>query len=84
MNATKNSGCWTKKKVRKMHTAVRLNELILANSADSQLVLLNLPKPPVAKEGLDDYMHYLEVLSDKIPRILFIRGTGKEVITTYS
>uniref|UniRef100_A0A0R3S2I3 Solute carrier family 12 member 6 n=1 Tax=Elaeophora elaphi TaxID=1147741 RepID=A0A0R3S2I3_9BILA len=73
-----------KKKVRKMHTAVRLNELILANSADSQLVLLNLPKPPVAKEGLDDYMHYLEVLSDKIPRILFIRGTGKEVITTYS
>lgn len=34
--------------------------------------------------GLDDYMHYLEVLSDKIPRILFIRGTGKEVITTYS
>uniref|UniRef100_A0A915PLX0 Uncharacterized protein n=1 Tax=Setaria digitata TaxID=48799 RepID=A0A915PLX0_9BILA len=73
-----------KKKVRKMHTAVRLNELILANSANSQLVLLNLPKPPVAKEGLDDYMHYLEVLSDKIPRILFIRGTGKEVITTYS
>ncbi|KAM3725768.1 Potassium/chloride cotransporter [Dirofilaria immitis] len=73
-----------KRKVRKMHTAVRLNELILANSADSQLVLLNLPKPPVAKEGLDDYMHYLEVLSDKIPRILFIRGTGKEVITTYS
>ncbi|VDK61879.1 unnamed protein product [Onchocerca ochengi] len=73
-----------KKKVRKMHTAVRLNELILANSADSQLVLLNLPKPPVAREGLDDYMHYLEVLSDKIPRILFIRGTGKEVITTYS
>ncbi|MCP9265769.1 putative Na-K-Cl cotransporter [Dirofilaria immitis] len=93
----KNSGCSTKEKlaivelsanccfrVRKMHTAVRLNELILANSADSQLVLLNLPKPPVAKEGLDDYMHYLEVLSDKIPRILFIRGTGKEVITTYS
>ncbi|VDN06525.1 unnamed protein product [Thelazia callipaeda] len=70
--------------VRKMHTAVRLNELILANSPESQLVLLNLPKPPVAKEGLDDYMHYLEALSDKIPRILFIRGTGKEVITTYS
>lgn len=73
-----------KKKVRKMHTAVRLNELILEHSSKSQLVLLNLPKPPVAKEGLDDYMHYLEVLSDKLPRVLFVRGTGKEVITTYS
>lgn len=48
-------------KVHKMHTAVRLNELILEHSLNSQLVLLNLPKPPVGKEGLDDYIHYLEV-----------------------
>ena len=34
-----------------MHTAVRLNELILDQSANSQLVLLNLPKPPAEKEG---------------------------------
>ncbi|VDD87242.1 unnamed protein product [Enterobius vermicularis] len=73
-----------KLKVRKMHTAVRLNELILEHSSDSQLILLNLPRPPAEKEGLDDYMHYLEVLSDNIQRVLFIRGTGKEVITTYS
>ncbi|VDN55893.1 unnamed protein product [Dracunculus medinensis] len=69
-------------KVLKMHTAVRLNEIILEHSADSQLILLNLPKPPVGREGLDDYMHYLQVLSDGISRILFVRGTGKEVITT--
>ncbi|VDM39167.1 unnamed protein product [Toxocara canis] len=73
-----------KKKVRKMHTAVRLNELLLEHSSDSQLILLNLPKPPVGKDGLDDYMHYLEVLTDNLPRVLFVRGTGKEVITTYS
>uniref|UniRef100_A0A9J2P2V1 Amino acid permease/ SLC12A domain-containing protein n=1 Tax=Ascaris lumbricoides TaxID=6252 RepID=A0A9J2P2V1_ASCLU len=73
-----------KKKVRKMHTAVRLNELILEHSSESQLILLNLPKPPIGKDGLDDYMHYLEVLTDNLPRVLFVRGTGKEVITTYS
>ncbi|ETN80639.1 hypothetical protein NECAME_09062 [Necator americanus] len=70
--------------VHKMHTAVRLNELIIEHSLNSQLVLLNLPKPPRGKEGLDDYIHYLEVLSDKINRVMFVRGTGKEVITTHS
>ncbi|VDM67518.1 unnamed protein product [Strongylus vulgaris] len=71
-------------KVHKMHTAVRLNELIIEHSLNSQLVLLNLPKPPKTKEGLGDYIHYLEVLSDKISRVIFVRGTGKEVITTCS
>ncbi|VDM58947.1 unnamed protein product [Angiostrongylus costaricensis] len=71
-------------KVHKMHTAVRLNELIIEHSINSQLVLLNLPKPPRGKDGLDDYIHYLEVLSDKINRVIFVRGTGNEVITTDS
>uniref|UniRef100_A0A0K0DIC6 Solute carrier family 12 member 6 n=1 Tax=Angiostrongylus cantonensis TaxID=6313 RepID=A0A0K0DIC6_ANGCA len=71
-------------KVHKMHTAVRLNELIIEHSVNSQLVLLNLPKPPRGKDGLDDYIHYLEVLSDKINRVIFVRGTGNEVITTDS
>uniref|UniRef100_A0AC35U6Q0 Solute carrier family 12 member 6 n=1 Tax=Rhabditophanes sp. KR3021 TaxID=114890 RepID=A0AC35U6Q0_9BILA len=73
-----------RKKVHKMHTAVRLNELIQEKSGDSSLILLNLPRPPVNKEGLNDYIHYMEVLSDKIPRVLFVRGTGQEVITTSS
>uniref|UniRef100_A0A0N5BDG3 Solute carrier family 12 member 6 n=1 Tax=Strongyloides papillosus TaxID=174720 RepID=A0A0N5BDG3_STREA len=73
-----------RKKVHKMHTAVRLNELIQEKSGDSSLILLNLPRPPHTREGLDDYIHYMEVLSDKIPRVLFVRGTGQEVITTSS
>lgn len=32
--------------VRRMHTAVKLNEVIVSRSHDSQLVILNLPGPP--------------------------------------
>lgn len=37
--------------VRRMHTAVRLNEVVLKNSRESQLVLLNMPGPPKNKKG---------------------------------
>lgn len=35
-----------------MHTATRLNALFRKTSETSQLILLNLPKPPEVKEGL--------------------------------
>uniref|UniRef100_A0A0N5AVM1 Amino acid permease n=1 Tax=Syphacia muris TaxID=451379 RepID=A0A0N5AVM1_9BILA len=73
-----------RQKVQKMHTAVRLNEIILKHSSDSELVILNLPKPPINKQGLSDYVHYLEVLSENVKRIMFIRGTNKDKIVTTS
>lgn len=80
-----------RQKVNKMHAAIRLNELILEHSSNSQLVLLTLPKPPKSKQAVDDYIHYLEVLTDSksgsgqgLKRVLFVRGTGAEVITTDS
>eukprot|EP00064_Thunnus_orientalis_P002458 superscaffoldBa00000181_g2465 len=37
--------------VRRMHTAVRLNEVVVKKSQNSQLVLLNMPGPPKNKKG---------------------------------
>ena len=37
--------------VRRMHTAVRLNEHIVEKSHDAQLVILNLPAPPRSMSG---------------------------------
>lgn len=37
--------------VRRMHTAVKLNEVVAKKSQDSQLVLLNMPGPPKNKKG---------------------------------
>jgi len=72
--------------VRRMHTAVKLNEAIVSRSHDAKLVILNLPGPP--KTLIDDsdysYMEFLEVLTEGLERVLMVRGGGREVITIYS
>lgn len=72
--------------VRRMHTAVKLNEVIVAKSHEAKLVILNLPSPPKAVGPDKDasYMEYLEVLTEGLERVLMVRGGGREVITIYS
>lgn len=72
------------KNVRRMHTAVRLNEVIVQKSHDARLVLINLPGPPKNESGYENYMEYLEVLTEGLERVLLVRGSGMEVITIYS
>ncbi|XP_072232966.1 solute carrier family 12 member 6-like isoform X2 [Leuresthes tenuis] len=70
--------------VRRMHTAVKLNEVIVNKSHDARLVLLNMPGPPKNSEGDENYMEFLEVLTEGLERVLLVRGGGSEVITIYS
>ncbi|XP_028261584.1 solute carrier family 12 member 6 [Parambassis ranga] len=70
--------------VRRMHTAVKLNEVIVNKSHDARLVLLNMPGPPRNSQGDENYMEFLEVLTEGLERVLLVRGGGSEVITIYS
>lgn len=70
--------------VRRMNTSVKLNELIVNKSHDARLVLLNLPAPPRHLEHEDNYMEFLDVLTEGLERVLMVRGGGREVITIYS
>ncbi|KAK6104269.1 Amino acid permease family protein [Brugia pahangi] len=68
-----------------LETIKRFNEVIVGNSKDSQLVLLSLPRPPVNKEKiLSHYMRYISTLTLNLQRVLFIGGSGKEVVTINS
>ncbi|XP_062925825.1 solute carrier family 12 member 7-like isoform X3 [Mobula hypostoma] len=77
-------GSLNQSNVRRMHTAVRLNEVVVNKSQDARLVLLNMPGPPRNRQGDENYMEFLEVLTEGLNRVLMVRGGGSEVITIYS
>ncbi|XP_069007368.1 solute carrier family 12 member 7 isoform X3 [Embiotoca jacksoni] len=70
--------------VRRMHTAIKLNEIVVNKSQGAHLVLLNMPGPPRNRGGDENYMEFLEVLLEGLNRVLLVRGGGREVITIYS
>lgn len=78
--------------VRRMNTAVKLNEAIVDKSHSSKLVVINLPGLPkdistgkgTSTESSHHYMEFLEALTEGLDRVLMVRGGGREVITIYS
>uniref|UniRef100_A0A8C2KFN0 Solute carrier family 12 member 5b n=1 Tax=Cyprinus carpio TaxID=7962 RepID=A0A8C2KFN0_CYPCA len=69
---------------RRMHHAQELNGVIVKKSKEAKLVLLNMPGPPKNRNGEENYMEFLEVLTEGLNRVLLVRGGGREVITIYS
>lgn len=73
--------------VRRMNTAVKLNEAVTSKSATSKLVIINLPGLPKNIDNEIECHHYLEfldVLCEGLERVILVRGSGKECITIYS
>ncbi|VDK82596.1 unnamed protein product [Litomosoides sigmodontis] len=63
-----------RRKVHKMHTAIRLNALFKKTSAKSQLILLNLPKPPEVKEGV----MFIKLMTIKCIKTFYIQLAAVE------
>jgi hypothetical protein len=79
------------KSAQMMNTAVKMNALIKQNSgneSECRLVVCNLPAPlPLMKQGGRSdalaYIEYLTVLTEDLPRVMLLKGTGSEVVWFY-
>jgi len=60
----------------------RLNHTIQQHSAESPLVMVNLPDASTVNSTTSarDYLKYLTVLSTGLQSVIFVHGTGKEII----
>ncbi|KRX16663.1 Solute carrier family 12 member 2 [Trichinella nelsoni] len=59
-------------------------ELLQKHSKEATLVVVSLPVPRKGREPAYLYMTFLEMLSQDLPPVLFVRGNQKTVLTFYS
>ena len=63
-------------------TAERINRLMRKHSDDSALTVVNLPLK--TRMQPDHFVDYVCVLTKGIDRMLLVRGSGKEVVTSFA
>jgi potassium/chloride transporter 4/5/6 len=66
----------------RLRSAKAFNQALKQFSSRASLVVTNLPlvRP---KGAADDFFDYVDAMSDGVKNMLFVRGSGIEVITTY-
>ncbi|CAH1407510.1 unnamed protein product [Nezara viridula] len=68
----------------KTNRHLRLRELLLENSSNSNLIVMTLPMPRKNIITASLYMAWLEVLTKDMPPFLLVRGNQQSVLTFYS
>jgi len=72
----------------------QIHEIIVSNSPGTSLVIVNLPDPPDLGDHYDgatfhtgaslqkqlDYMNYMEGVAENLPRVMYVHGSGQEII----
>ncbi|KAL8129830.1 hypothetical protein V2J09_018985 [Rumex salicifolius] len=66
-----------------LYTALKMNSMILNHSNRAAVVLVSLPPPPPEHPAYF-YMEYLDLLVNKIPRLLIVRGYSKRIVTMFT
>ncbi|KAL8129517.1 hypothetical protein V2J09_018672 [Rumex salicifolius] len=66
-----------------LYTTLKLNSTILHYSRMAAVVLVSLPPPPPNQPSYF-YMEYLDMLVEKVPRLLIVRGYRKRVVTLFT
>ncbi|KAK9507128.1 hypothetical protein O3M35_008934 [Rhynocoris fuscipes] len=68
----------------KTNRHLRLRELLMENSVNSNLVVMTLPMPRKNVVAASLYMAWLEILTKDMPPFLLVRGNQQSVLTFYS
>ncbi|XP_074110335.1 sodium chloride cotransporter 69 [Cotesia typhae] len=68
----------------KTNRHLRLRELLIENSMDSNLIVMTLPMPRKGAVSAPLYMAWLETLTRDMPPFLLVRGNHTSVLTFYS
>ncbi|GLT97103.1 hypothetical protein SLE2022_146870 [Rubroshorea leprosula] len=66
-----------------LFTTLKLNSTILRYSRMAAVVLVSLPPPPVNQPAYC-YMEYMDLLVEKVSRILLVRGYRRDVVTLFT
>ena len=66
----------------RIKNARAINQMIRLHSSCSNLVVTNMPQ--IQSQYSCDFFEYVDAMCDGIDNVLLIRGSGKEVITTFA